>query len=83
MIRASYPLEPTSHFLARQLLITNHENCDHANCWGESELDPGGGGLLDLRKKYAVFLLYIVKQLGNLGNLYLTAIINGPLETDM
>ena len=34
-------------------------------------------------KKYAAFLLYIVKQLGNLGNLYLTAIINGPLETDM
>ena len=45
----------------------------------KATLDTG----LDLRKKYAAFLLYIVKQLGNLGNLYLTAIINGPLETDM
>ena len=42
LVQASYPLEPTSHFLARQLLITNHENCDHANSWGESELDTRG-----------------------------------------
>jgi hypothetical protein len=42
-------------------------------------LDTG----LDLRKKYAAVLMYIVKQLGNLGYLYLTAIINGPLETDL